>query len=267
MDLSHPSIMGILNITPDSFSDGGRFAHRALALDHARVLVQQGADIIDVGGESTRPGAEPVSLQEELDRVVPVIEAIHRELDVLVSIDTMKPEVMRQAVDAGASMINDVQALQGEGAIAAAAATDAAVCLMHMQGRPQTMQSQPQYADVVSEVGSFLQQRADACIAAGIAPARIALDPGFGFGKTMAHNLKLLGGLGSLGKLGFPLLVGLSRKSILAKLTGRAVEDRLAGSLAMATIAVLRGASIVRCHDVAPTRDAVTVAVAAMQGA
>jgi len=262
LDLSSPAVMGILNVTPNSFSDGGRFADPGAALTQARRMVADGAAIIDVGGESTRPGAAPASLQEELDRVVPVIEAITRELDVLVSVDTMKPEVMRAAVAAGAGLINDVLALQAPGAIETAAASGAAVCLMHMQGTPRTMQQDPHYEDVVREVGDFLQERAGACRAAGIPADRIALDPGFGFGKTLDHNLQLLRGLGGLGR-GYPLLVGLSRKSMLGKLTGRPVDQRLAGSIALAALAVAAGARIVRCHDVAETVDAVRVAWAA----
>jgi len=262
LDLSSPAVMGILNVTPNSFSDGGRFADLDAALGQARRMVADGAAIIDVGGESTRPGAAPVGLQEELDRVIPVIEAITRELDVLVSIDTMKPEVMHAAVAAGAGLINDVLALQAPGALEAAAATGAAVCLMHMQGTPRTMQQDPHYDDVVREVGDFLQARATACREAGIPADRIALDPGFGFGKTLEHNLQLLRGLGGLGGQ-YPLLVGLSRKSMLSKLTGRPVEQRLAGSIALAALAVAAGARIVRCHDVAETVDAVRVAWAA----
>jgi dihydropteroate synthase len=259
LDLSRPAVMGILNVTPNSFSDGGRYDDHTAALTQARRMVADGAAIIDVGGESTRPGAAPVSLQEELDRVVPVIEAITRELDVLVSVDTMKPEVMRAAVTAGAGLINDVLALQAPGALEAAAATGAAVCLMHMQGTPRTMQQDPHYDDVVREVGDFLGKRADACRLTGIASDRIALDPGFGFGKTLVHNLQLLRGLPALAG-GFPLLVGLSRKSMLGKITGRPVEQRLAGSIALAALAVAGGARIVRCHDVAETVDAVRVA-------
>jgi dihydropteroate synthase len=229
-------------------------------------MVAAGAAIIDVGGESTRPGADPVPLQEELDRVIPVIQALRGELDAVISIDTMKPEVMRAAVSAGAGLVNDVLALQAPGAVAAVAATNAAVCLMHMQGTPQTMQSAPQYTDVVGEVDAFLQHRAAACVAAGISADRIALDPGFGFGKTLQHNMTLLAGLPKLAAGSFPLLVGLSRKSMLGKLLGRSVEQRLPGSLALATIAVLHGARIVRCHDVAETCDAVAVAWAARTG-
>ena len=258
--------MGVLNVTSDSFSDGGRYRSFEAALLHGRSMVAAGAGIIDVGGESTRPGAEPVALQEELDRVLPIIEKLSAELDAVISIDTMKPEVMRAAVAAGAGLVNDVLALQGSGAVAAVAATNAAVCLMHMQGTPQTMQAAPQYADIVTEVRDFLQQRAAACIAAGIAAERIALDPGFGFGKTLQHNLTLLEGLARLTAGGHPLLVGLSRKSMLQKLLGRPVDQRLAGSLALATIAVLHGASIIRCHDVAETVDAVAVAHATRSG-
>ncbi|MEO8316119.1 MAG: dihydropteroate synthase [Pseudomonadota bacterium] len=259
--------MGVLNITSDSFSDGGRYRSFQAACAHARTMVGAGARIIDVGGESTRPGAEPVSLQEELDRVMPVIEVLHAELDAVISIDTMKPEVMRAAVAAGAGLVNDVLALQVPGAVAAVAASKAAVCLMHMQGTPRTMQSAPRYVDVVGEVGAFLQQRAAACLAAGIGTDRIALDPGFGFGKSLEHNLALLAGLPLLSSGRFPLLVGLSRKSMLGKLLGRAVDERLAGSLALATIAALRGARIIRCHDVPETSDAVAVAWAARTGA
>ena len=265
LDLSSPAVMGILNVTPNSFSDGGRFADREAALAQARRMVADGATVIDVGGESTRPGAAPVALQEELDRVIPVIEAVARELDVLVSVDTMKPEVMRAAVVAGAGLINDVMALQAPGAIEAAAASGAAVCLMHMQGTPRTMQQDPHYSDVVREVGDFLHARADACRAAGISVDRIALDPGFGFGKTLEHNLQLLRALPRLAR-DYPLLVGLSRKSMLGRLTGRPVELRLAGSIAMAALAVAGGARIVRCHDVAETVDAVRVASAVSNG-
>jgi dihydropteroate synthase len=266
LDLSRPVVMGVLNITSDSFSDGGRYRSFEAAMAHSRAMVAAGAGIIDVGGESTRPGAEPVSLQEELDRVLPVIEAMRGELDAVISIDTMKPEVMTAAVAAGAGLVNDVCALQAPGAVAAVAASKAAVCLMHMQGVPQTMQSAPHYEDVVAEVGAFLQQRAAACLAAGIPANRIALDPGFGFGKTVEHNLQLLAGLPQLAASRFPLLVGLSRKSMLGKLLGRPVEQRLAGSLALATIAALHGARIIRCHDVAETCDAVAIAWATRTG-
>lgn len=265
VDLSRPAVMGVLNVTADSFSDGGQFRNLDAALGHAATLVEQGAAIIDVGGESTRPGAQPVSLQEELDRVVPVIGALSRRLDVLVSVDTMKPEVMSEAVRAGAGMINDVQALGAPGALAAAAASGAAICLMHMQGTPRTMQQDPRYDDVTTEVHAFLQTRAADCIAAGIEPGRICVDPGFGFGKTAQHNLQLLAGLPCIVAGGYPVLVGLSRKSMLGTLTGRPVHERLAGSVALATIATLHGARIVRAHDVAATADAVKVAWAARE--
>jgi len=265
LDVSSPVVMGVLNLTPNSFSDGGLYQERDAALAQARRMVAEGAAIIDVGGESARPGAAPVSLQQELDRVLPVIEAVSRELDVLVSVDTMKPEVMRAAVAAGAGLVNDVLALQAPGALEAAAASGAAVCLMHMQGTPRTMQQNPHYEDVVREVGEFLRGRAAACRAAGIAAERILLDPGFGFGKTLAHNLELLRGLSALAGE-YPLLVGLSRKSMLGKLTGRPVEQRLAGSIALAALAVAAGARIVRCHDVAETVDAVRVAWAVSNG-
>lgn len=265
LDLTRPVVMGVLNVTADSFSDGGRFRDADAAIMQGAQMVEQGAAIIDVGGESTRPGAEPVPLQQELDRVIPVIEALASRLDVLLSVDTMKPDVMREAVRAGAGLINDVQALAEPGAVEAAAASGAAVCLMHMQGTPRTMQQDPHYDDVVTEVDEFLRQRAAACIAGGIAASRICVDPGFGFGKTVAHNLTLLATLQRLATGPYPLLVGLSRKSMLARLTGRAVQDRLAGSLALATIATLHGARIVRAHDVAATVDAVAVAWATRQ--
>jgi dihydropteroate synthase len=266
LELSRPVVMGVLNVTADSFADGGRYRQLPDALAHGRAMVDAGAGIIDVGGESTRPGAAPVSLQEELDRVLPVIEALRRDVDAVISIDTLKPEVMRAAVVAGAGLVNDVMALQAPGALAAVAASNAGVCLMHMQGTPQTMQLAPQYVDVVTEVRDFLLARADACLAAGIGADRIAVDPGFGFGKTLSHNLTLLAGLPQLAAGRWPLLVGLSRKSMLGKLLGRPVEQRLAGSLALAAIAVLNGARIVRCHDVAETCDAVAVAWATRNG-
>jgi dihydropteroate synthase len=260
LDLTRPQVMGVLNVTTDSFSDGGRYRNVDAAVAHGSALAAEGAAIIDVGGESTRPGAQPVGVQEELDRVIPVIEALSARLDVPLSVDTMKPEVMREAVKAGAGLINDVQALGAPGALEAAAASGAAICLMHMRGTPRTMQEAPHYDDVVAEVGAFLGQRADACVAAGIAPERICIDPGFGFGKTTAHNLVLLAGLPALTAGSWPVLVGLSRKSMLGSLTGRSVEERLPGSLALATIATLHGARIVRAHDVRATVDAVNVA-------
>jgi len=265
LDLTRPRVMGILNVTPDSFSDGGRFFDRERALDHARRMLADGADLIDVGGESTRPGAAPVDEAGELARVIPVIDELARE-GALVSVDTMKPAVMRAAVAAGAAMINDVNALRLPGALAAAASTDAAVCLMHMQGEPRTMQGAPSYDDVVAEVRDFLVERAQSCEAVGIARDRIVLDPGFGFGKTLAHNLVLVRGLPELVATGYPVLAGLSRKSSLGAITGRPGGERLAASLAAALAAVARGASIVRVHDVRETVDALKVWTA-IQGA
>ena len=255
-------VMGILNATPDSFSDGGQFANRQRALRHALDMVAAGADIIDVGGESTRPGARAVEAGEELDRVVPVIEAIAAESDVTISVDTSKPQVMEAAVSAGAAMINDVQALRGNGPLATAARLGVPVCLMHMQGQPRDMQADPRYADVVADVGEFLKDRARACEAAGIPGDRILLDAGFGFGKTLQHNLELFRALPRLCRLGYPLLVGVSRKSMLGALTGRPVEQRLAGSVAAAVMAARLGAAVVRVHDVAETVDALKVAEA-----
>lgn len=265
LDLTRPAVMGVLNVTADSFSDGGRFCDFDAAVAHGARMVEEGAAIVDVGGESTRPGAEPVPVQQELDRVIPVVEALAKRLDVIISVDTMKPEVMREAVRAGAGLINDVRALLEPGAIEAVAEGGAAVCLMHMQGMPRTMQHDPRYDDVVREVDEFLRQRAAACLAAGIPPERICLDPGFGFGKTLAHNLALLAGLPQFVSSGHAVLVGLSRKSMVGAITGRPVQERLAGSLALATIATLHGAHIVRAHDVAATVDAVKVAFAVRQ--
>jgi dihydropteroate synthase len=258
--------MGVLNVTPDSFSDGGRFIRPDAALVHARAMLADGAAILDVGGESTRPGASPPSLQEEIDRVVPVIEAVRSESAAFISVDTSRPEVMRAAVAAGADIINDVRALRVAGALETAAASGAGVCLMHMQGEPHTMQAAPVYDDASAEVFGFLKARIAACRAAGIAMPRIAIDPGFGFGKRTRDNLRLLRELQRFEQLGGALLVGLSRKSMLAKLTGREVDHRLAGSIALATIAVLHGARIVRAHDVAATVDAVRVAHAVRLG-
>ena len=256
IDLSRPQVMGILNITPDSFSDGGVFISAKQALKRAHEMVAEGADILDIGGESTRPGAQEVSLQEELDRVIPVIESIASALPVPISVDTSKATVMREAVAAGAGLINDIFALQGEGALAAASELNVPVCLMHMQGLPRTMQKAPHYGDVVVEVRAFLQQRVEQCLAAGISRDRLLLDPGFGFGKTLAHNLTLLQHLEQLGSLQLPVLVGVSRKSMLgAVLDGAAVDERLYGGLAAAVLAVERGAAIIRTHDVGPTAD------------
>jgi dihydropteroate synthase len=262
LDLSEPIVMGILNVTPDSFSDGGRFIDSSQALDHAQRLLEAGAGIIDVGGESTRPGAADVSEEEELRRVIPVIDALANRFSVPISVDTSKPAVMTAAVEAGATIINDVRALREPGALEAAARTDAAVCLMHMQGQPRSMQLEPHYDDVVAEVKAFLLERAAACEAAGIPRERIVLDPGIGFGKQLQHNLALLAHLPALVEPGLPLLVGVSRKSMFQALLGRRVEQRLAGGLAVATAAVLDGAAILRVHDVAETVDAVKVAVA-----
>ena len=266
LDLGTPVVMGVLNVTPDSFSDGGRFIDRDVALSHARRLIDEGAAIIDVGGESTRPGAVAASLDEELARVVPVIEALRRESAVFISVDTSKPEVMGAACEAGADIINDVRALLEPGALAAAAGSGAGVCLMHMQGEPRTMQAAPHYDDVVAEVSAFLASRIAACRAAGIDSARLAIDPGFGFGKRAVDNLVLLKHLRRFEDLNLPLAVGLSRKSLLNRLTGREVADRTAGSVALAAIAVLNGARIVRAHDVAATVDAIRVAAAVSQG-
>jgi len=265
LDLSTPRVMGVLNVTPDSFSDGGRFADVTAAVAHALRMVEEGAALLDVGGESTRPGAHAVSAEEEIYRVVPVIEALVERTKVPVSVDTSKPAVMTAAVRAGATLINDVRALREPGALEAAADTGAAICLMHMQGEPRTMQVDPRYDDVVAEVRGFLHERAEACRAAGIARDRLAIDPGIGFGKRLEHNLALLADLPALVGLGWPVLVGVSRKSMFGALLGRAVDERVAGGVAMTTAAVLNGASIVRTHDVAPTVDAVKVAVALKQ--
>ncbi len=258
LDLSHPSVMGIVNVTPDSFSDGGRHLSHAAAIAHAHRLLEEGAGILDIGGESTRPGAATVSEQEELDRVLPVIEGLH-DIAVPISIDTWKPAVMRAALAAGASMVNDINALQAPEALAAVACSNAAVCLMHKQGTPQNMQRAPQYADVMDEVMSFLKARMQAAQAAGIARERLVIDPGFGFGKTLVHNLALLKNMQAFAELGVPLLAGLSRKSMLGAITGRDVDHRQAASVAAALIAVQRGASIVRVHDVRETVDALKV--------
>lgn len=250
--------MGIVNVTPDSFSDSGRHFQRESALMHAQQMIAAGADIIDIGGESTRPGAQPVGIQEELDRVLPVLEGL-RDAPIPVSIDTCKPPVMRAAIAAGAQMVNDINALQDAAAMETVAAGKAAVCLMHKQGVPPTMQAQPHYQNVVAEIGTFLQERIAAARAAGIPSERIAVDPGFGFGKTLAHNLTLLRELNQLSGYGVPLLVGLSRKSMLGTLTGQDVMQRLPASVAAALIAVQRGARIVRVHDVRATVDALKI--------
>jgi dihydropteroate synthase len=257
-DLSRPLVMGIVNVTPDSFSNGGLHLQRDAALAHAQQLIAEGADILDIGGESTRPGAQPVSIQEELDRVLPVIEGL-RGAPVPISIDTCKPEVMQAAIAAGVQMVNDIDALQDAAAMNAVAASNAAVCLMHKQGNPQTMQAQPHYQNVMSEVSAFLRDRVAAAEIAGIQRNRIVIDPGFGFGKTLAHNLTLLRELKKLAELGVPVLAGLSRKSMLGALTGQDVGQRLPASVAAALIAVQRGANIVRVHDVRATVDALKV--------
>ena len=262
--VSTPKIMGILNITPDSFSDGGRYYQANqlsldLVLKQAEQMLAEGADIIDVGGESTRPGAAVVSEQQELDRVIPVVEALVKKLGALVSVDTSNARVIQESATSGASMINDVRALQREGALAAAAKTGLPVCLMHMQGQPTDMQKAPAYTNVVDEVCDFLRERMAACVDAGIAKNRILLDPGFGFGKTLAHNLALLANLKKLSALGQPLLVGLSRKSLLLQLLNRDIDERLPGSLALALAAAERGAAIIRVHDVAATYDVLRV--------
>jgi dihydropteroate synthase len=270
LDLTRPVVMGILNTTPDSFSDGGSYYknHRLsldLALRRAEQMLLDGAQIIDVGGESTRPGAPIVSVQEELDRVIPVVEAVVGQLGALVSVDTSSASVIRESASRGASLINDVRALQREGAVAAAAETGLPVCLMHMQGEPDTMQQNPNYSDVVEQVFGFLEARLAVCQAAGIAREQILLDPGFGFGKTFAHNLALLKHLPEFARFGLPLLVGMSRKSMVAQLLGRPVEQRLAGSLALAMLAAERGAAIIRVHDVAETVDVLKVLAAVNQ--
>jgi dihydropteroate synthase len=257
LDLSVPRIMGILNVTPDSFSDGGDFLAPEKAVQHALEMVEEGAAVIDVGGESTRPGAAPVDVDEELRRVIPVIEMLQRELTVPVSIDTRKPAVMQAAVAAGAGLINDVNALQAPGAVETAAALGVPVCLMHIQGDPETMQDQPDYRDVVAEVGAFLVARARACRDAGIARERILLDPGFGFGKTPEHNLLLLQRLDTLVANGYPVLVGLSRKSLIGNVLGLSVDKRVYPGVALNVLAVWQGASLVRSHDVRATREAI----------
>ena len=258
LDLTQPVVMGIVNVTPDSFSDGGKFFARDQAVEHARRMLDEGAAIIDIGGESTRPGAIAATLQEELDRVMPVLEILVRD-GVIVSVDTQKTEVMREAIRLGAAMINDVNALQALGAIEVCAAANVAVCLMHKQGAPETMQQSPHYQDVVAEVSDFLQARARACGAAGIARERIVIDPGFGFGKTVEHNFTLLRRIANLSALGYPVLAGFSRKSSLGSITGREVDDRLAASLAAALIAAQNGARILRVHDVKETIDVLKI--------
>ena len=266
LDLTRPQVMGVLNVTPDSFSDGGRYASLAAAVAHGVRLAEEGAAVIDVGGESTRPGAQAVSEAEELARVVPVIERLRATTAAIVSVDTSKPAVMRAAAEAGAGLINDVRALADPGALEAAAASGCAVCLMHMQGQPRTMQQDPRYGDVVAEVRAFLAARLAAARAAGVAADQLLVDPGFGFGKTLAHNLTLLRQLREFAVLDAPLAVGLSRKSLIGTLTGRRGDERLHGSIALAVLAVAAGARLVRAHDVAATVDALRVTAAVTGG-
>ncbi|MDP4547358.1 dihydropteroate synthase [Marinobacter sp. MDS2] len=262
LNLSECHVMGILNVTPDSFSDGGRFNNVDAAVLRAKQMVADGATFVDVGGESTRPGAAPVSTQQELDRVCPVVEAIARELDVVVSVDTSNPVVMAETVKVGAGLINDVRALQRDGASEVVAEAGVPVCLMHIQGEPDTMQDSPFYRNVRREVSSFLTERVRVAEAAGVLPENIILDPGFGFGKTVEHNVQLLAGMEQMHMLGHPLLIGISRKSMLGAITGRDVNERLSASLAAATISAMKGASILRVHDVRETVDAVKVVTA-----
>ncbi|UVH49601.1 dihydropteroate synthase [Pseudomonas sp. CBSPBW29] len=266
LDLARTHVMGILNVTPDSFSDGGRFSQLDAALRHAEAMVAAGATLIDVGGESTRPGARAVSPLEELERVAPIVERIHRELDVIISVDTSTPAVMRETARLGAGLINDVRSLQRDGALDAAAATGLPVCLMHMLGEPGTMQDDPHYDDLVGEVKDFLAGRMAQCAAVGIAPERIILDPGFGFAKTLQHNLSLFKHMETLHALGRPLLVGVSRKSMIGLALNRPVGERLHGGLALAALAVVKGARILRVHDVAETIDVVRM-IAAVESA
>ena len=264
LDLSRPVVMGVLNVTPDSFSDGGRFLAAEAAVAHGLRLVEEGAAIIDIGGESTRPGAAPVPADEEIRRVLPVVERLRRATGTpaagtIISVDTSKPEVIREAVAAGAGLINDVRALTEPGALDAAVASGCAVCLMHMKGDPRTMQQAPSYVDVVNEVKAFLDERVHACRAAGVPSDRSVIDPGFGFGKTLEHNLELLRRLRELTAGELPLLVGLSRKSMLGTLTGRTAGERVHGSVALAVIAAMNGARIIRAHDVAATVDALKI--------
>lgn len=266
LDLSYPRVMGILNVTPDSFSDGGRHVALDDALRHGERMLAEGAALIDVGGESTRPGADPVSPQEELDRVAPVVEALVRELDALISVDTSCPAVMRESAALGAGMINDVRSLEREGALAAAIGSGLPVCLMHRQGEPRDMQQAPRYDVPIEEaVADYLAARVAECEAAGLRRERLLLDPGFGFGKTVEHNLRLLHRMARLSELELPLLVGMSRKSMIGKVLERPVEERLPGGLALSTLAVERGARILRVHDVAPTVDAVNMTWAVLK--
>lgn len=267
LDLGVPLVMGVINVTPDSFSDGGDLIEsgkvsRELVLERALGMIKAGATILDIGGESTRPGAAPVSINEEIDRVLPVVELLNRECDAVISVDTSNPELMRLAASAGAGMINDVRALERRGALQAAADTGLPVCLMHMQGQPQTMQQNPEYSDVMQEVSKYLAARVAQCVAAGIDRKRILLDPGFGFGKTLEHNLDLLANLDYFDAGGLPLLIGMSRKRMIGAITGQDEKHRMAGSVAAAVIAVMKGAWIIRAHDVAETADALKICAA-----
>ena len=264
LNLESPVVMGVLNVTPDSFSDGGRFQSLNEAISQAQRMLSQGAAIIDIGGESTRPNATAVSANEELDRVIPVIEAIHQRFDTVISIDTSKPEVMTAATVAGAGMINDVMALRNEGALEAALAAMVPVCLMHMQGEPRSMQKSPVYADVVNDICTFLDTRIQACLNAGISRDSLLLDPGFGFGKSLHHNLSLMKHLDVFKTFNLPLLVGVSRKSMLGAILNKEVNQRLAGSIALQSLALFQGASIIRAHDVAEAVDACKVCDAVM---
>ncbi|MGA3681257.1 dihydropteroate synthase [Pseudomonas graminis] len=266
LDLSRTHVMGILNITPDSFSDGGRFAQRDLALRHAEAMMLAGATLIDVGGESTRPGARSVSPVEELERVAPVVEAISGELDVIISVDTSTPAVIRETARLGAGLINDVRSLRRDGALDAAVSTGLPVCLMHMRGEPTDMQNDPHYTDLIGEVSAFLRERLEQCVAAGIPPEMIILDPGFGFAKTLEHNLSLFKHMEALHALGRPLLVGVSRKSMIGKVLDKPVDQRLHGALALAAMAMVKGAKILRVHDVSETVDVVRM-IAAVESA
>jgi dihydropteroate synthase len=266
LGLERPVVMGVLNVTPDSFSDGGKFVRLDDAVERGVQMAKEGAAIIDIGGESTRPGAQPVALDEELSRVIPVIARLRPRTQAILSVDTSKPEVMHAAAAAGAAMINDVRALRAPGALEAAETSGCAVCLMHMLGEPRTMQEAPSYEDVVAEVRLFFEQRLEACLSAGLSCERICVDPGFGFGKTLQHNLELLRRLGELSVNGLPVLAGLSRKTMVGSITGRPPQERLYGSVALAVIAALNGARILRVHDVAATLDALNVVAAVQSG-
>ncbi len=264
--LNVPQVMGILNVTPDSFSDGGHFFYMDSALKQARKMLEEGAEIIDIGGESTRPGAQAVSVQQELDRVIPVVEKIRAEFPISISVDTSKAQVMSEAIAVGADIINDVMALRTEGSLAAVAASETVqVCLMHMQGEPRTMQNNPHYDNVVNDIKTFLLERVQACLEAGIASNRLLIDPGFGFGKTVAHNLLLMQRLEVLTELDYPVLVGVSRKSLIGHLLNKSVTERLYGGLALAVLAVSKGARVIRTHDVGATVDALKMTHAVLQ--